>query len=113
MSETNTSANEKKQNSKSRTWRHKESKKIVEVLPWWEVLEPIADQDFLPMGKTNYKFGMLVQVGWLLRNEHGVWLGVGSSAAEHFEDITPAEPTNSTVASVELKQTSSPEESQP
>jgi hypothetical protein len=75
------------------TWEHKESKKRVRVMPWWECLEPImTEAELAEMGMKpdrNVRIGSLVQIGWLLENEHGVWLGVGPTAADAFTEVLP------------------------
>ena len=72
-----------------RKWRHKETKKELRVMPWWEIPESILSEKEAPNVAPDrmYKIGALVQVGWLLENEHGVWLGVGPKAADSFEDM--------------------------
>lgn len=72
-------------------WQHKESKKKVRALPWWEILpdDEIMNSRQVELGGPAWKFGMLVQVGWLLENEHGVWLGVGPKAIEAFNIVGP------------------------
>ena len=75
-----------------RLWQHKETKKQVRAMPWWEMPEPLdlGIKDSQIDGQ-KVKIGALVQIGWLLENENGVWFGLGLNAAEHFEDITPTE----------------------
>lgn len=71
-----------------RIWEHKETKKRVRVLPWWECLDPLADEKLADLCEGRmFKIGALVQIGWLLENEHGMWLGVGPKAAESFNDL--------------------------
>ena len=83
----------------ARYWRHKTSKKEVKVAPWWEILDPIvalSAEESMTSGlsdvKRQIKMGLgvecLVQVGWLIENEHNMFLGVGLAAQEQFEDIT-------------------------
>jgi len=72
------------------TWKHKENGKTHRVCPWWEMMPgtEINDKDIGdPIPGTPWKFGMLIQVGWLLENEHGVWFGVGPDAKEFFEVV--------------------------
>lgn len=77
-----------------RKWQHKETQKILRVMPWWEIpydeeiiqteldkIDPDSKDD------RRIKIGVLVQVGFLLENEHQVWLGVGPKAQEHFNDL--------------------------
>lgn len=73
-------------------WFHKETGEIIKVAPWFEIPEPVLElSGDDAMKALNFdeprstKFGSLVQVGWLLENANGVYLGVGLSAAEHFE----------------------------
>lgn len=79
-------------------WEHKETKKRVRVVPWWEIPD---DEDFVKeLGIADalkdkedtwkdrrFKIGALIQVGWLLENEHQVWLGVGPKAKDSFNDL--------------------------
>lgn len=75
-------------------WQHKKTKKKFRVMPWWECLDDqtlLSEKD-LPPDMTDgrkYKIGALIQVGWLLENEHGVWLGVGPDAAKEFKVVKP------------------------
>ena len=80
-----------------RIWEHKQNKKRLRVTPWWECVEPIlgSEDDYgaAAVGRElmegrKFKIGALVQVGWLLENEHGVWFGVGPTAEEAFTDVT-------------------------
>lgn len=75
-------------------WQHKETKKIFRVTPWWECYGDIIDQpsDILADEDDEFKdrkfaVGVLAQIGYLLENEHGVWLGVGPTAKDSFDDI--------------------------
>jgi hypothetical protein len=71
-----------------RIWQHKKNKKKLRATPWWEIPESILDDEFKELMKgRKIKFGVLIQVGWLLENEHGVWLGVGPAAAKEFNDL--------------------------
>ena len=72
------------------TWKHKKTGKVVRAMPWWEMLEDdtiVSDKNLPVKDKSvvKFKIGCLTQIGWLLENEHGVWLGVGPKAAESFE----------------------------
>lgn len=72
----------------AKKYRHKETKKIFKIVPWWEVLDPIADDNDL--GKQDgrkFKFGSLIQIGWLICNEHDVYFGVNMKAMEMFEEV--------------------------
>lgn len=78
-----------------RTWEHKETKKKVRATEWWEIADPILEEEVSKAMQDKkdefkdrkFKIGALVQVGWLLENEHNVWLGVGPKAAESFNDL--------------------------
>jgi hypothetical protein len=79
----------------SQTWKHKKNGKVFKVTEWWETLPDtnITDKDIgEPVPGVPYKFGMLVQVGWLLENEGGVWFGVGPTAVESFEVVNDQNP---------------------
>jgi len=87
---------------KPKIWEHKETKKRVRVMPWWEIPEDFLDGIGLASAlqkekeKDDFKeraikIGALVQIGWFLENEHGVWLGVGPSAKESFTEINERE----------------------
>jgi predicted NAD/FAD-binding protein len=76
-----------------RLWVHKENKKRMRVMPWWETVKEGEVEQVDELGHLiaevagrTCKFGVLVQVGFLLENEHGVWIGVGPGAVEHFDD---------------------------
>lgn len=72
-----------------RVWQHKETKKKFKVLPWWECLDPILDdknaEGFL--GCRKFKIGTIVQIGWMLENEHGIWLGTNMTSSTVFKDL--------------------------
>ena len=79
-----------------RYWKHKTDGRVIRATPWWEI--PLEDTVLdltgeeaksAKLGDTRLKIGFLVQVGWLLENEHGMWLGVGMKAQEMFE-VLPA-----------------------
>lgn len=77
-----------------RLWEHKEKKNKLRVMPWWETVKDGEVEKIDELGQLiaeeagrPCKFGVLVQVGYLLENEHGVWLGVGPKAAEQFNDL--------------------------
>jgi hypothetical protein len=78
------------------TWKHKETGKIVRATPWWEIPEDFVEELGIAEAIADkkdewkdrkYKIGALVQVGWLLENEHGVWFGVGPKAKEAFDEV--------------------------
>lgn len=68
-------------------WQHKKTKKRCRASPWWECVDPMLTEKDAPKEPRKFKIGALVQVGWLLENEHGVWLGVGLKAANHFKEV--------------------------
>lgn len=76
-------------------WQHKKTKKIFKVVPWWEVLksDEFLNQDNFDIKignkkiKTKYKFGALTQIGWLLENEHGIFIGFGLKAEKEFKKL--------------------------
>ena len=70
--------------------------KKFRVMPWWECLDPLMSDDgvnnSIPIGVSltkgrKVKVGIIVQVGWLLENEHGVWFGVGPKAEKEFREV--------------------------
>lgn len=77
-----------------RLWVHKKDpKRKMRVMPWWETVDDgkPAKVDELGQMVTDCmgrpcKFGIIVQVGYLLENEHGVWFGMGPRVAEEFHD---------------------------
>ena len=82
---------------KIRKWRHKETGKEYNVLPWWEceatLIEAKDSEQILKDEEDDWKdrlyaIGALVQVGWLVENDEGVWFGVGPKAKDHFDEIT-------------------------
>lgn len=77
---------------------------IVRAIPWWEIPpeNEILEQDVVQVAvkkgvkddafpDRQMKVGFLVQIGWLLENEHGVWLGVGPGAQEMFDVVEQTE----------------------
>lgn len=78
-----------------KTWEHKENKKRVRVMPWWECIDPIIDSATDEAAKKladgkNIRIGALVQIGWLIENENGVWFGVNMTAQEYFSEVQDA-----------------------
>ena len=67
----------------------------MKVAPWWEIPDPILEVDYTEgeraLGKEckdrGVKFGTLVQVGWLIENADGCFLGVGLGAKDYFEEV--------------------------
>jgi hypothetical protein len=77
-----------------RIWRNKESGSSVRVMPWWETVKDGEIEEVNELGEMitevsgrPAKFGVLVQIGYLIENDHGIWLGVNRSAAEAFDDM--------------------------
>ena len=77
-----------------RLWEHKDKKHRMRVMPWWETIKDGEVEKVDELGHLlaevagrPCKFGVLVQVGFLLENEHGVWIGVGPKAAGEFNDL--------------------------
>lgn len=77
-----------------RLWRNLKSNQKFRVMPWWETLDgdKPAQVDELGQMVTEVagrpcKFGIIVQVGYLLETERGIWVGVGPAAADQFEDL--------------------------
>jgi hypothetical protein len=90
-------AEEKQSRIAPAIWEHKVTKKRANVHPWWELLPntEIKDKDLeMPIPNQPWKWGMLIQVGWLLENEHGMWMGVGPKAEEAFNVIKKGEIIN-------------------
>jgi hypothetical protein len=79
-------------------WKHKEKGNIVRVAPWYEIVEPVLElsgneavKAKLAERPRGVKFGALVQVGWLLEQEHGIFIGVHLDVADQFELYTEEE----------------------
>lgn len=77
-----------------RKWKHKKNGKVMRVMPWWETVKDGEIEEAGELGNLLMevagrpcKMGVLVQVGYLLENEHGVWIGVGPMAAKEFKDM--------------------------
>jgi hypothetical protein len=74
-----------------RVWQNKkDKKKTFRVMPWWECLDPVLSDEEIGVGLTEgrkFKIGAIVQVGWLLENEHGMWFGMGPKASSAFNDL--------------------------
>lgn len=63
-------------------------------MPWWETVKDGECESVDEMGQMisefagrPCKFGVLVQVGYLLENEHGIWFGMNMKAAKSFKDL--------------------------
>lgn len=77
-----------------RKWKNKISGQELRVMPWWETVKDgeIEVSDDLGNMLTEVagrpcKFSAIVQVGYLLENESGIWFGVGPKAREAFDDL--------------------------
>lgn len=77
-----------------RTWKNKTNGKKVRVMPWWETIKDGEFEKVDELGKMISeqvgricKFGVIVQVGYLIENEKGVWFGLGPSAIDSFDDL--------------------------
>jgi hypothetical protein len=77
-----------------RVWRNKKSGQTLRVMPWWETIKDGEVEEVDPLGHMireefgrPAKFGVLVQIGYLLENESGCWFGVNRSVVEGFEDL--------------------------
>lgn len=73
-----------------RIWQNKINKKKFRVMPWWERAE--CDDNELDKAMTTKfkrpcKFGILMQIGYLLENEHGIWFGLNLTAKKQFKDL--------------------------
>lgn len=76
-------------------WKHKKTKKQFRAMPWWEIVDgQEIDHKEIPIPEVNvpWKFGMLVQVGWLIENGHGVWFGISPEAKKQFRVVKSKEP---------------------
>jgi hypothetical protein len=80
-------------------WMNKGNANLYLVTPRWEPLtidydeklfKEIAPELMEQVGERKLARGTLVQVGWLLENEHGVWLGVPLGTEEQFESLGEA-----------------------
>lgn len=78
-----------------RLWENKLSGQRVRVMPWWETVTEsgIAEVDEMgrmiseTIGGRPCKFGVITQIGFLIENEHGIWIGLGPKAPEGFIDL--------------------------
>lgn len=77
-----------------RLWKNKTNGKKVRVMPWWETVKDGEVEQSDDMGQMlsviagrKCKFGILSQVGYLIENEYGIWIGLGPKAADQFEDL--------------------------
>jgi len=73
-------------------WKNKTTGKEFKVLPWWHCDGSLIDKpkeclidDKDEWQDRQYALGVLVQIGWLIENDNGVWFGVGPKAKEGFE----------------------------
>lgn len=86
---------------RARRWINKESGKEVKALPWFQPLADDSRMDMVGLMKevapelfTNDVMkdfevysGLVLRVGWLIRNEHDVWFGVAKGVEDQFEDL--------------------------
>lgn len=82
-----------------RVWMNKMNAQLVLATEQWEPIQVEHDEKFyeelLPdfkqftLGRKLAK-GLMVQVGWLVQNNHGIWFGLNMSAAKQFEDLGEA-----------------------
>lgn len=80
-----------------RIWQHKKNKGKMRVMPWWETVKDGEFEEVDELGHAisvvaegrTCKFGVLVQIGYLIENEHGIWFGVGPDVAKEFKDMGP------------------------
>lgn len=77
-----------------RKWKNKTNEKEFLVMPWWETIKngEIEQVDELGQLLTEEagkpcKLGVITQIGYLLRNEEGVWFGFGPSIEIQFDDL--------------------------
>lgn len=63
-------------------------------MPWWEIVNDgkVVEVDELGQAITQSanrpcKFGIIYQVGYLIENQHGIWLGLGPQAEKEFKDL--------------------------
>lgn len=77
-----------------RIWQNRKSKAKVRVMPWWETVKDGQIEQVDDMGRMvtkmsgrPCKFGVLVQIGYLIENQHGVWFGVGPGVEKGFKDL--------------------------
>ena len=87
---------------KPRKWRHKDTGQIFNVIPWWQCEgelidaesakkalkdDPEAQKEIGDWPDRLYRVGVLAQIGWLLENEHNIWVGLGPKAKNYFDDL--------------------------
>lgn len=80
-----------------RIWENKKSKDTLRVMPWWETVKDGEFEEADELGNMMaqcagrpVKFGTIVQIGFLLENQYGMWFGVGPKAAKEFNDLGEA-----------------------
>lgn len=76
---------------------HKQTGNLVLGHPWWDPIQVEHDEKFyeeiLPefrqftQGRKIAR-GLVLQVGWLIQNQNGVWFGVNN--IDGFEDLGEA-----------------------
>ena len=82
--------------NKTKIWKHKENGKEYFVRPWWDCADGSFPSDVMKDDKDEwpdrmFAFGTLVQIGWLLKNEHDVWFGANHTIKEYFDEIGEVE----------------------
>jgi len=77
-----------------RLWQNKTSGQKVRVMPWWETIKDGEIEETNELGEMitevagrPAKFGIIVQIGFLLESEGGVWFGVNTTAHTEFNDL--------------------------
>lgn len=77
-------------------YMNKSSGALALLTEWWEPLTIDYDEklfaEIAPELKSVFDHikiakGTLTQVGWLLENGHGVWIGINNDAIQDFEYI--------------------------
>lgn len=75
-----------------RAWMNNNTGQLFVACPWWETVEP-EDKNYdisvsSELGLNCIKFGTFYQVGWLVQNEHGIWIGVNYDVTGDSNDFT-------------------------
>lgn len=79
-----------------RVWMNLHSADIVLATEQWEPFQIEYDEKFYESILPEFKQftvgrkivrGLLMQVGWLIQNQHDVWFGLPMSAQKQFEDL--------------------------
>jgi hypothetical protein len=83
--------------ARSRKWINKKRPTtVLKVLPWFQPLDEKSEFDYAGLindifpefsdGAEIYR-GTVMQLGWQVLNEHGIWLCMPMSVKEHFKDV--------------------------